>query len=71
MASWNQRIPSFLLSPTQFLSCTTSETFLAELLDKLRDDKANDSKKVRQKHVNFPLLIITLILKLQTATLTQ
>ncbi|MCJ8744627.1 hypothetical protein PDJAM_G00120810 [Pangasius djambal] len=46
MTSWDQRISSFLLSPTQFLSCTTSESFLAELLDKLRDDKANDSKKI-------------------------
>lgn len=31
------------------MSYTTSETFLAEILDQLRDNKANDSKKVSQK----------------------
>lgn len=46
MTSWEQRIASFLWSPSQFLSCTTSETFLAEILDRLRDDKTNDNKKI-------------------------
>ncbi|KAK3536342.1 hypothetical protein QTP86_006372 [Hemibagrus guttatus] len=46
MTSWDQRISCFLSSPSQFLSCTTSETFLAELLDRLRDDKTNDNKKI-------------------------
>ncbi|KAK2821635.1 hypothetical protein Q7C36_020978 [Tachysurus vachellii] len=46
MTSWGQRISCFLLSPSQFLSCTTAETFLAELLDRLRDDKTNDNKKI-------------------------
>ncbi|XP_036415566.1 AP-5 complex subunit beta-1 [Colossoma macropomum] len=44
--SWDERISAFLLSPSQFLSCTTSESFLSELLDELRDEKANDNKKV-------------------------
>ncbi|XP_076862342.1 AP-5 complex subunit beta-1 [Brachyhypopomus gauderio] len=43
--SWDQRISAFLLSPSQFMSCTTTDTFLSELLDELRDDKANDSIK--------------------------
>ncbi|KAF7693104.1 hypothetical protein HF521_008420 [Silurus meridionalis] len=46
MTSWDARISSLLFSPTQFLSRTTSEMFLAELLDNLRDDKTNDSKKI-------------------------
>ncbi|TSU49980.1 AP-5 complex subunit beta-1 [Bagarius yarrelli] len=46
MTSWDQRISSFLWSPSQFLSCTTSETVLAEILDRLRDDKTNDNKKI-------------------------
>ncbi|KAG9260263.1 AP-5 complex subunit beta-1 [Astyanax mexicanus] len=45
-SSWDERISAFLLSPSQFLSRTTPETFLSELLDELRDDKANDYKKV-------------------------
>ncbi|KAM9444210.1 AP-5 complex subunit beta-1 isoform 2-T2 [Clarias gariepinus] len=51
MASWEQRISSFLLSPSQYLSCTTPESFLAELLDKLRDGKAHDSKKALKNAV--------------------
>ncbi|KAG1950116.1 AP-5 complex subunit beta-1 [Pimephales promelas] len=43
---WDQRIPAFLLSPSQFLATTTSESFLAELLDELRNDKANDQLKI-------------------------
>ncbi|KAI5622956.1 AP-5 complex subunit beta-1 [Silurus asotus] len=46
MTSWDARISSLLFSPTQFLSRTTSEMFLADLLDNLRDDKTNDSKKI-------------------------
>ncbi|XP_066528860.1 AP-5 complex subunit beta-1 [Hoplias malabaricus] len=45
-SSWDERISAFLLSPSQFLSCTTPEIFLSELLDELRDDKTNDNKKV-------------------------
>ncbi|XP_035376250.1 AP-5 complex subunit beta-1 [Electrophorus electricus] len=44
--SWDQRISAFLLSPSQFLSCTTPDSFLSELLDELRDDKPNDYKKI-------------------------
>ncbi|XP_067243225.1 AP-5 complex subunit beta-1 [Chanodichthys erythropterus] len=43
---WDQRISAFLLSPSQFLATTTSETFLAELLHELRNDKANDQLKI-------------------------
>ncbi|XP_072522436.1 AP-5 complex subunit beta-1 [Salminus brasiliensis] len=45
-SSWDERISGFLLSPSLFLSCTTPDSFLSELLDELRDDKANDYKKV-------------------------
>lgn len=49
---WDQRIPAFLLSPSQFLATTTSESFLAELIHELRNDKANDQLKVikAEKH---------------------
>ncbi|KAJ8360561.1 hypothetical protein SKAU_G00170860 [Synaphobranchus kaupii] len=43
---WPQRISTFSLSPSQFLSSTTSECFLAELLCDLRDDKASESIKI-------------------------
>ncbi|CAM4731548.1 unnamed protein product [Leuciscus chuanchicus] len=43
---WDQRIPAFLLSPSQFLATTTSESFLAELIHELRNDKANDQLKI-------------------------
>ncbi|XP_055040477.2 AP-5 complex subunit beta-1 [Misgurnus anguillicaudatus] len=43
---WDQRISAFLLSPTQFLALSTSESFLAELLRELRNDKANDQLKI-------------------------
>ncbi|XP_048877553.1 AP-5 complex subunit beta-1 isoform X1 [Brienomyrus brachyistius] len=44
--SWPRRIPAFLLSPSQFLSSTTSESFLEELLHELRDDRTNESTKI-------------------------
>lgn len=44
--TWSQRISAFLLSPSQFLSSITSDSFLAELLHELRDDKASDNTKV-------------------------
>lgn len=43
---WDQRISAFLLSPTQFLALSTSESFIAELLRELRNDKANDQLKI-------------------------
>lgn len=49
---WDQRIPAFLLSPSQFLATTTSESFLAELLHELRNDKANDQLKVMKADKN-------------------
>ncbi|KAI2659017.1 AP-5 complex subunit beta-1 [Labeo rohita] len=44
--TWDQRISAFLLSPSQFLATTTSESFLAEVLHELRNDKANDQLKI-------------------------
>ncbi|XP_041946405.1 AP-5 complex subunit beta-1-like isoform X1 [Alosa alosa] len=44
--TWSQRISAFSLSPSQFLSSITSDSFLAELLRELRDDKASDNTKV-------------------------
>ncbi|XP_051531653.1 AP-5 complex subunit beta-1-like [Myxocyprinus asiaticus] len=43
---WDQRISAFLLSPSQFLVIVTPESFLAELLRELRNDKANDQLKI-------------------------
>lgn len=43
---WTQRILSFSRSPSRFLSGTTAEGFLAELLRELRDDRATYSLKV-------------------------
>lgn len=43
---WPQRISAFSLSPSQFLSSTTPDGFLAELLFELRDDKASESIKI-------------------------
>uniref|UniRef100_A0A8C2FUR7 AP-5 complex subunit beta-1 n=1 Tax=Cyprinus carpio TaxID=7962 RepID=A0A8C2FUR7_CYPCA len=43
---WDQRISAFLLSPSQFLATTSTESFLAELLHELRNDKTNDQLKV-------------------------
>ncbi|KAM6980791.1 AP-5 complex subunit beta-1 [Aplochiton taeniatus] len=45
--NWPERIAAFCSSPSAFLSCSSSETFLAELLRELRDDKANDGVKVQ------------------------
>ncbi|TRY93095.1 hypothetical protein DNTS_008620, partial [Danionella cerebrum] len=44
--NWDQQISSFLLSPSQFLASTTCESFLAEVLHELRNDKANDQLKI-------------------------
>ncbi|KAG7477704.1 hypothetical protein MATL_G00072550 [Megalops atlanticus] len=46
ISSWSQRISAFIHSPSQFLSSTTSDCFLAELLHELRDDRINESTKV-------------------------
>lgn len=43
---WLQRVSAFSLSPSQFLSSTTSESFLAELLRELRDDKTSEGIKI-------------------------
>ncbi|KAK2914530.1 AP-5 complex subunit beta-1 [Channa argus] len=45
-ANWSERIFAFSRSPTSFLSGTTAESFLAELLRELRDDRANYGVKV-------------------------
>uniref|UniRef100_A0A3Q1FFJ4 AP-5 complex subunit beta-1 n=1 Tax=Acanthochromis polyacanthus TaxID=80966 RepID=A0A3Q1FFJ4_9TELE len=44
--NWAERISAFSRSPTRFLSGTTAEAFLAELLRELRDDRASYSVKV-------------------------
>ncbi|XP_045931139.1 AP-5 complex subunit beta-1 [Micropterus dolomieu] len=43
---WAERICAFSRSPSRFLSGTTAEAFLAELLRELRDDRATYSVKV-------------------------
>ncbi|XP_068567973.1 AP-5 complex subunit beta-1 [Cebidichthys violaceus] len=45
-ANWAERISAFSHSPSRFLSGTTAEAFLAELLRELRDDRASYSVKV-------------------------
>ncbi|CAK6975844.1 AP-5 complex subunit beta-1 [Scomber scombrus] len=45
-ANWAERISAFSRSPSRFLSGTTAEAFLAELLRELRDDRASYSVKV-------------------------
>ncbi|XP_068451205.1 AP-5 complex subunit beta-1 [Clinocottus analis] len=45
-ANWAERISAFSRSPSGFLSDTTADTFLAELLRELRDDRASYSVKV-------------------------
>ncbi|KAM4588846.1 AP-5 complex subunit beta-1 [Odontesthes bonariensis] len=45
-SNWTERICAFTRSPSRFLSGTTSEAFLAELLRELRDDRASYSVKV-------------------------
>lgn len=44
--TWAERVSAFCRSPSRFLSGTTAEAFLAELLRELRDDKASYSVKV-------------------------
>ncbi|XP_042258383.1 AP-5 complex subunit beta-1 [Thunnus maccoyii] len=44
--SWAERTSAFSRSPSRFLSGTTAEAFLAELLRELRDDRASYSVKV-------------------------
>uniref|UniRef100_UPI0037E9B8C9 AP-5 complex subunit beta-1 n=1 Tax=Semicossyphus pulcher TaxID=241346 RepID=UPI0037E9B8C9 len=44
--NWAERVSAFSRSPSRFLSGTTAEAFLAELLRELRDDKASYSVKV-------------------------
>ncbi|RVE72428.1 hypothetical protein OJAV_G00042530 [Oryzias javanicus] len=47
MASgWVERVSAFCGSPSRFLSGTSPEVFLAELLRELRDDRANYNVKV-------------------------
>uniref|UniRef100_A0A3Q0QQE2 AP-5 complex subunit beta-1 n=1 Tax=Amphilophus citrinellus TaxID=61819 RepID=A0A3Q0QQE2_AMPCI len=45
-ANWVERISAFSRTPSGFLSGTTAEAFLAELLRELRDDRATYSVKV-------------------------
>ncbi|XP_060897413.1 AP-5 complex subunit beta-1 [Labrus mixtus] len=45
-ANWAERISVFSSSPSRFLSGTTADAFLAELLRELRDDRASYSVKV-------------------------
>lgn len=45
-ANWAERISAFSRRPSGFLSGTTAEAFLAELLRELRDDRATYSVKV-------------------------
>nr|XP_020444166.1 AP-5 complex subunit beta-1 [Monopterus albus] len=44
--NWAERISAFSRSPSRFLSGTTAEAFLAELVRELRDDRASYSVKV-------------------------
>ncbi|XP_044067301.1 LOW QUALITY PROTEIN: AP-5 complex subunit beta-1 [Siniperca chuatsi] len=44
--NWAERIAAFSRSPSRFLSGTTAEALLAELLRELRDDRASYSVKV-------------------------
>nr|CBN80620.1 Uncharacterized protein [Dicentrarchus labrax] len=44
--NWADRVSAFSRSPSRFLSGTTAEAFLAELLRELRDDRASYSVKV-------------------------
>ncbi|XP_019942584.2 AP-5 complex subunit beta-1 [Paralichthys olivaceus] len=44
--NWADRLSAFSRSPSRFLSGTTAEAFLAELLRELRDDRAGYSVKV-------------------------
>ncbi|XP_026163305.1 AP-5 complex subunit beta-1 [Mastacembelus armatus] len=44
--NWAERVSAFSRSPSRFVSGTSSEAFLAELLRELRDDRASYSIKV-------------------------
>ncbi|KAF1391146.1 hypothetical protein PFLUV_G00038890 [Perca fluviatilis] len=44
--NWAERISAFCRSPSRFLSGTTAEAFLAELLRELRDDRATYTVKI-------------------------
>ena len=44
--SWVERVASFLRSPSRFLSSTTAEVFLVELLREQRDDRVSYDVKV-------------------------
>lgn len=44
---WPERIAAFSCGPSRFLSETSPEAFLAELLRELRDDRATHSVKVK------------------------
>ncbi|XP_059185651.1 AP-5 complex subunit beta-1 [Centropristis striata] len=44
--NWAERVSAFCRSPSRFLSGTTADTLLAELLRELRDDRASYSVKV-------------------------
>ncbi|XP_074490830.1 AP-5 complex subunit beta-1 [Sebastes fasciatus] len=44
--NWTERISAFLRGPTRFLSRTTAEALLDELLRELRDDRASYTVKV-------------------------
>lgn len=48
---WPERVAAFSSSPSRFLSNTTAEAFLAELLRELRDDRVGDSVKVKMMEV--------------------
>lgn len=53
--NWTERIDTFSRSPSRFLSGTTVEVFLAELLRELRDDRASYSVKVNSHvYMNLP-----------------
>ncbi|XP_018614071.2 AP-5 complex subunit beta-1 [Scleropages formosus] len=45
-SSWPRRISSFTSSPSQFLSGTTADSFLDQVLHELRDDRISESTKV-------------------------
>ena len=61
--NWPEKIVAFLRSPSEFLSCTTPDAFLAELLRELRDDRASDNVKVKhftsrfKKDINLVYLL--------------
>ena len=49
--NWAERISAFSRSPSRFLSGTTAEVFLAELLRELRDDRASYGVKVKDRSI--------------------